>query len=79
MDTDHQSTASPCRVCGVAPVLTTEELGKLLKCSPTQVRRLNLPGFEVGYGRWRYVTEQVIEELKRRAERGGAMPRRLVP
>lgn len=55
----------------VPPVVTTEQLAALLKCSPTQVRRMNLPAVEVGRGRWRYVTSQVLEELAERAKRGG--------
>ncbi len=51
----------------VPPVLTTEELAHLLRVSATQVRRMNLPAIKVGKGRYRYVTEQVIEALKRKA------------
>jgi hypothetical protein len=53
-----------------SPVITTAELARLLRVSETQVRRLNLPAVELGRGRWRYVLEQVLDELKRRAERG---------
>lgn len=52
---------------GVPPVLTLEELAQLLRVSPRQVQRLQLPGVLVGK-RWRYVTDQVLETLKRRAE-----------
>jgi CO/xanthine dehydrogenase Mo-binding subunit len=55
----------------VPPVLTTADLARLLRVSETAVRRMNLPAVEVGRGRWRYVTAQVLEELARRAERGG--------
>lgn len=58
------------------PVLTTRGLARLLQASESQVRRMNLPGFEVGRGRWRYVTRQVLEELERRAQRGGLSVRR---
>jgi len=61
----------------VPPVLTTQELAKLLRVSETQVRRMNLPSIEVGRGRWRYVTNQVLQELGRRAERGGTAVRRV--
>lgn len=50
------------------PVLTTRELARLLKVSETQVRRMNLPAITVGRGRYRYVLEQVLDELKRRAQ-----------
>lgn len=52
-------------------VLTTRQVARWLQVSETQVRRLNLPCIEVGRGRWRYLAGQVLEELKRRAERGG--------
>lgn len=49
------------------PILTTGELATLLDVSETQVRRMNLPAVKVGKGRFRYVTEQVLEALKRSA------------
>lgn len=55
----------------IPPILTTEQLAGLLRCSPSQVRRMDLPAIEVGRGRWRYVTNQVLEELAERARRGG--------
>lgn len=58
------------------PVLSTEELGTVLECSPTQVRRMDLPGFELGHGRWRYVTALVLAELAERSKRGGLNIRR---
>lgn len=61
----------PLETVPLSPVLTTGELAKLLRVSETQVRRMNLPAVEVGRGRWRYVTQQVLDELARRAERGG--------
>lgn len=48
-------------------VLTTNELAQVLKVSASQVRRLNLPAVQVGKNRFRYVLEQVLEVLKRRA------------
>lgn len=51
----------------VPPVLTTRELAKLLKVSETQARRMNLPAIKVGRNRYRYVRDQVLDELKRRA------------
>jgi hypothetical protein len=54
-----------------AEVLTTAELASFLRCSESAARRLNLPAVEVGRGRWRYVKAQVLEELARRASRGG--------
>lgn len=52
---------------GFPPVLTTAALARLLKVSEAQVRRLNLPAIQVGKNRYRYVLEQVLDELKRRA------------
>lgn len=49
------------------PVLTTEQVAKMLRVSETQVRRMNLPAVKVGKGRYRYVRDQVIEHLKRQA------------
>ncbi len=57
-------------------ILTTEELAALLRCSPTQVRRMGLPAFEVGRGRWRYVTALVLAELAERSKCGGLNIRR---
>lgn len=53
------------------PVLTTHELARLLRVSESQARRMNLPALEVGRGRWRYVTAQVLEELAHRAAHAG--------
>ena len=50
-----------------SPVLTTRDLARLLKVSETQVRRMNLPAVTLGRGKFRYVLDQVLEELKRRA------------
>lgn len=49
------------------PVLTTRELAKMLKVSEQVVRRMNLPCVEVARGKWRYVLDQVLDELRRRA------------
>lgn len=49
------------------PVLTTRELAKLLRISESAVRRLDLPAVEVGRGKYRYITEQVLAVLKTRA------------
>ena len=54
----------------VPAIVTTAELAALLRISPTQVRRLHLPAIELARGRWRYVTDQVLDELRKRAARG---------
>jgi len=61
----------------IPAVLTTEELAAILRTSAATIRRLNLPALEAGRGRWRYVWEQVAEELKQRAKRGLGVPRRV--
>jgi CO/xanthine dehydrogenase Mo-binding subunit len=62
-------------VKAVPPVLTTEQLAALLGISPSAVRRFNFPGVELGRGKWRYVTEDVLQFLRERAKAGGAIPR----
>lgn len=61
----------PSPVGPLPAVVTTAELAAILRVSPSQVRRMNLPSVEVGRGRWRYVTAAVLEELTERAKRGG--------
>lgn len=49
------------------PVLTTAEVAAMLDVSEATVRRLNLPAVEVASGKWRYVKDQVLETLRKRA------------
>lgn len=60
----------------IPPVLTVGQLATLLHVSPAQVRRMNIPGIEVGRGRWRFVTSQVLEHLSKQAERGLSLVRK---
>lgn len=53
-------------------VLTAKELAAALKCSPRQIRRLNIPMFYVGNRSPRYVWGEVIAALNSQARRGAA-------
>lgn len=48
------------------PVLTTAELAEMLGVSENSALRANLPGTQIG-GKWRFVRDQVLEVLKKRA------------
>lgn len=74
--TDEQVTMPDQPIAALPAIVTTKELAGILRVSPTQIRRMNLPAIEVGRGRWRYVTSQVLDELRRRAQHGGLTVKR---